>query len=112
MIFQLCGSESFCWNFIEIVSFFIDERETIEMNAGACSNAKCTEFIDFDSIKTFASKCRTCDEPITRRNYQRYQDVMSATRHHLDSLKMSDVACKKMLLFENRLNWIYLNTLH
>lgn len=76
------------------MSFSIDEKEPIEMNAGACPNAKCSEYIDFDSIKTYPAKCRKCDEEITENQYQHFKDIMSATRSHLDGMKMSNVACK------------------
>lgn len=64
------------------------------MNSGACPNAKCNEFIDFDSIKIFPTKCKKCDEHITEKHNQHYKDIMYATRMHLDTMKMSSVACK------------------
>lgn len=74
--------------------FVIDEKEPIEMNAGACPNPKCSEYIDFDSIKMYPTKCKKCGEEITEKHYQHFKDIMNATRTHLDSLKMSNIACK------------------
>lgn len=65
------------------------------MNAGACPNAKCSEFIDFDTQKSYPTKCKKCDEPITENHYQHYADIMHATKMHLDTMKMSSVACKR-----------------
>ncbi|XP_055307325.1 histone-lysine N-methyltransferase SMYD3 isoform X1 [Sitodiplosis mosellana] len=70
----------------------LDEKEPVEMNAGACSNAKCNEFIDFESLKKYPTNCKKCDERITAKHYQQFKDVMHATRMHLDSMKMSSVA--------------------
>lgn len=66
----------------------------MEMNAGACPNAKCQEFINFDSIKSYPAKCPKCDERITEKDNQCFKDIMQTTRMHLDSMKMSSVACK------------------
>lgn len=65
------------------------------MNAGACPNAKCNEFIDFQSTKKYPIKCMRCDEVITEEHHQKYMDIMHASRMHLDSMKMSSFACKK-----------------
>lgn len=64
------------------------------MNAGACPNAKCKEFIDFESKETFPTNCENCNEQITKEHYQHYKDIMHATRMHLDKMKMSSVACE------------------
>lgn len=72
----------------------LDEKEPVEMNAGACPNKKCNEFIDFDSVNTFPLKCKKCNERISEKHYQHFKEIVNASRIHLDSLKMSNVACK------------------
>lgn len=64
------------------------------MNTGACPNKKCDDFIVYDSINGFPIKCSRCSEEITEKHYQQFKEIMQATRAHLDSLKMSNVACK------------------
>lgn len=64
------------------------------MNAGACPNEKCNEYIDFELLKKYPANCMKCDESITLSHYQQFKDIMQATRMHLDSMKMSSVACK------------------
>lgn len=64
------------------------------MNTGACPNKKCDEFIDYDSIKEFPTKCNRCNEDITEKHYQNFKEIMQTTRSHLEELKMSDVTCK------------------
>lgn len=74
---------------------FLDGKEPVEMNAGACPNfVRCNEFIDFESVKKYPTKCQRCDERITNKHYQQYKDIMLQTRMHLDSMKMASVACK------------------
>lgn len=90
MNIQIYSSKS-----INLIHFHkIDEREPIEMNAGACLNAKCTEYIDYDSIKIYPTKCQKCNELITKKNYQQFKEILNTTKTHLDSLKSSSVACK------------------
>lgn len=64
------------------------------MNAGACTNPKCNEYIDIESCKRFPIKCEKCDETITEKHYQLYKDIMHATRMHLDTMQTSSTACK------------------
>ncbi|XP_031626334.1 histone-lysine N-methyltransferase SMYD3 [Contarinia nasturtii] len=70
----------------------LDDKEPIEMNAGACPNAKCQAFISFDTIKSYPTKCAKCNECISEKDAQRFKDIMQTTRMHLDSMKMSSVA--------------------
>ena len=80
---------------ISIRVIFLDEKEPVEMNAGACPNfVRCNECIDFESLKKYPTKCKRCDERITTKHYQQYKDIMSQTLMHLDSMKMASVACK------------------
>lgn len=72
----------------------LDEQEPIEMNAGACPNGKCNAFINFVSFERFPAKCRNCDEIITDKHHQLYQDLMHTTQMHLDKMKLASVACK------------------
>lgn len=78
------------------------------MNTGACPNKKCDEFIEFSAINSFPTKCIRCTEEITEKHYQQFKDIMQATRSHLDSLKMSNIACKYDLISES-LNFHNLN---
>lgn len=82
--------------FDSIPSYFnkTDEKEPIEMNAGACANKQCNEYIDFDSIGAYPTSCKKCGERITESHHRQFKEIMSATRMHLDKMKMSSVACK------------------
>lgn len=75
------------------------------MNAGACPNQKCDAFIEYNSINKLPSKCSKCSEQITEKDYQQFKDIMQATRSHLDSLKMSNVACKLDTAHTGQLNF-------
>lgn len=70
-----------------------DEKEPIEMNAGACPNEKCQEIINYSQMKTFPIKCDNCSEIITEKHSQLYGDIMHVTRIQLDKMKSSSVAC-------------------
>lgn len=72
----------------------LDEQEPIEMNAGACPNGKCNAFINFDSFERFPAKCQNCEEIITDKHHQLYEDLMHTTQMHLDKMKLAGVACK------------------
>lgn len=78
------------------------------MNTGACPNRRCDEFIDFYSNNAFPTKCIRCREEITEKHHQQFKEIMQATRAHLDSLKMSDVACKKAHQFYSFIRLFYL----
>lgn len=67
------------------------------MDAGACPNTKCHESINFESLKNYPTNCKKCDERITVKHYQNFKDIMHATRMHLDSMKMSSIACKFLI---------------
>lgn len=82
------------------------------MNAGACPNAKCAEFIDFESMTTFPTKCKTCDEVITEKHCQHFKDMMYATRMHLDKMKMSSVACKFNIISKCHRLFLYLKPIY
>lgn len=76
------------------------------MNTGACPNRKCDEFIDFDAIAQFPTKCIKCSEEITGKHHQQFKDIMQATRSHLDALKMSNVACAYQFHISRSMNEI------
>lgn len=91
------GYNNFLKKNVLITSFgffdLTDEKESIEMNAGACPNVKCPEIIDYSQIKTFPIKCNGCNETITEKHSQLYGDIMHATRIHLDKMQNSSVTC-------------------
>lgn len=87
----------------------LDEKEPIEMNAAACPNQKCDEFIEFDSINGLPTKCNRCNEKITEKHYQQFKEITQATRLHLDSLKMSNVACKQHASIIQKTNFYHSN---
>lgn len=64
------------------------------MSAAACPNEKCYELIDFNDDTKFPFRCKQCDEQITVRHHLNYLEVMSMTKTHLDTIKMSNIACK------------------
>lgn len=62
------------------------------MNAAACPNPKCNEVLNLQNDETI--KCPRCEEAVSEKCRQTFRDVMSATRMHLDKMKMCNVACK------------------
>lgn len=64
------------------------------MNAGACPNEKCNEFIDFESIEAYPTNCKRCSERITETHHQHFKEILNMTQMHLDKMKLSSVACK------------------
>lgn len=56
-----------------------DPRETLEMKAAACLNAKCNEFVDIES-KT----CQRCGATLNKTHCSNYHSVMKLTEKILD----------------------------
>lgn len=85
----------FDWHFLYMIFvFLIDKKEPIEMNAGACPNEKCNEYIDFKSIEAYPTNCKRCSERITKAHHQHFKEILNMTQMHLDKMKLSSVACK------------------
>ena len=76
--------------------FFTDSNESIVMNAAACPNAKCNEYINVQN-NTKEDECGSCGATITTEHISKYYEIMELTKLHIENMK--DVACKNF--FEN-----------
>lgn len=73
----------------------LDKQEPIEMNAAACSNAKCSGLVNLMDCSPSANvQCAKCLVTIPRSHIESFKDVMAATRMHLDKMKFSSMVCE------------------
>lgn len=73
----------------------LDKQEPIEMNAAACSNAKCSGLVNLLNCSPSANvQCAKCSVTIPRSHIESFKEVMAATRMHLDKMKLSSMVCE------------------
>lgn len=67
------------------------------MSSASCPNKNCTEMIFLAENTKLPFECEKCKQTITAKHRETYSEVMNLTKLHLDQMKMSRVACKRIL---------------